>query len=145
MSRQAPVIVLEPDAQEQLQAEAKAPGTPQGRALRLRIVLAAAAGKTNQQISQELAVCVPAVRRWRGRFARTGVAGLRDRPRSGKPRTYDDAFRQRVLRTLEQPPRPATPPGMAPRSPRTWAGAPTPSGGCCAGKAFACSGSAPGA
>jgi len=48
MSRHAQVIVLEPDVQQQLQREATAPGTPQGRALRLRIVLAAAAGKTNQ-------------------------------------------------------------------------------------------------
>jgi transposase len=113
MSRRAQTIVLEPDLQEQLQREAAAPGTPQGRAVRLRIVLAAAAGKTNQQISHELQVCVPAVRQWRGRFAQAGLAGLRDRPRSGKPRTYDDAFRQRVLSTLEAPP----PPGQS-----TWDG-----------------------
>ena len=113
MSRHAQAIVLEPDVQLQLQREATAPGTAQGRVLRLRIVLGAAAGKTNQQISQELQVCVPAVRKWRGRFARTGLAGLRDRPRSGKPRRYDDAFRQRVLTTLEQPP----PPGQS-----TWDG-----------------------
>lgn len=113
MSRHAQAILLEPDLQAQLHREATAPGTPQGRALRLRIVLAAAAGQTNQQISQALEVCVPAVRQWRDRFAQQGLAGLRDRPRSGKPRTYDDAFRQRVLRTLEQPP----PPGQS-----TWDG-----------------------
>ena len=62
MSRHAQAIVLEPDVQQRLQREAAAPGTPQGRGLRLRIVLAAAAGKTNQQISQALQVCVPAVR-----------------------------------------------------------------------------------
>lgn len=62
MSRHAQAIVLSPDLQQQLQREATTPGTPQGRALRLRIVLAAAAGQTNQQISQELQVCVPAVR-----------------------------------------------------------------------------------
>ena len=113
MSRHAQAIALEPDVQPQLQREATAPGTPQGRALRLRIVLAAAAGKTNQQISEALQVSVPAVRKWRGRFAQTGLAGLRDRPRSGKPRRYDDAFRERVLTTLEQPP----PPGQS-----TWDG-----------------------
>jgi len=47
---------------------------------------------------------VPAVCRWRSCFAETGLAGLRDRPRSGKPRRSDDAFRQRVLSALEQPP-----------------------------------------
>ena len=113
MSRHAQAIVLKPEVQQQLHREAAAPGTAQGRSLRLRIVRAAAAGQTNQQISQALHVCVPAVRRWRGRFARASLAGLRDRPRSGKPRTYDDAFRQRVLTTLEQPP----PPGQS-----TWDG-----------------------
>jgi len=115
MSRHAQPITLESDAQrQQLQAEAAAPSTPQGRSLRLRIVLAAAEGKTNQQISQQLNVCVPVVRKWRGRFGRLGVAGLVDRPRSGKPRTHGEAFRQQVLSLLEEPP----PPGLS-----TWDGA----------------------
>ena len=115
MSRHAQPITLESDAQrQQLQAEAAAPSTPQGRSLRLRIVLAAAEGKTNQQISQQLNVCVPVVRKWRGRFARLGVTGLRDWPRSGKPRTHGEVFRQQVLSLLEQPP----PPGQS-----TWDGA----------------------
>ena len=115
MSRHAQSITLESDAQrQQLQAEAAAPSTPQGRSLRLRIVLAAADGKTNQQISQQLNVCVPVVRKWRGRFARLGVAGLVDRPRSGKPRTHGEAFRQQVLSLLEQPP---------PSGQSTWDGA----------------------
>ncbi len=33
-----------------------------------------------------------------------GVEGLHDRPRPGKPRTYDDSLRHRVLKTLEQSP-----------------------------------------
>jgi len=77
-------------------------------------VLAAAEGKTNQQISQQLNICVPVVRKWRGRFARLGVTGLRDWPRSGKPRTHGEVFRQQVLSLLEQPP----PPGQS-----TWDGA----------------------
>jgi transposase len=81
-------------------------GTARDRALRLRIVLATAVGKTSQQISQELERCVPADLKCRGRFARNGLAGLRDRPRSARPRRNDDAFRQRVLSTLEQPPPP---------------------------------------
>jgi transposase len=46
------------------------------------------------------------VSKWRRRFARDGLKGLRDRPRSGKPPTYDAAFRDRVLALLEQPPPP---------------------------------------
>jgi len=113
MSRHAQAIILDSDVKQQLQTQAAAPSIPQGRSLRLRIVLAAAEGKTNHQISRELKVCVPAVRQWRDRFAHAGLAGLQDRPRSGKPRTYDDAFRRQVLTTLEQPP----PPGQS-----TWDG-----------------------
>lgn len=114
MPRHAQKILLVDDLKRQLQARASAPSTPQGVSLRLRIVLRAAEGKTNDEISRELNVCVPVVRKWRGRFARSGVEGLKDQPRSGKPRTYDDAFRQRVLATLEQPP---------PAGQSTWDGA----------------------
>ena len=62
MSRHVRAIVLEPNVQQQLQREVTAPGTPHGRARRLRIVLAAATGQTNQQISQALHVGAPAVR-----------------------------------------------------------------------------------
>jgi len=114
MSRHAQEIVLDAEMKQQIQARASARTTPQGQSLRLRIVLAAAEGKTNDQIGRELQVCLPAVRKWRGRFAREGLEGLKERPRPGKPRTYDEAFRKRVLETLEQPP----PPGQS-----TWDGA----------------------
>lgn len=104
MSRHAQKIVLTDELKQQMQARVQARSTPQGQSLRIGIVLAAAQDKTNDQISRELNVSVPAVRKWRGRFARLGLAGLKDQPRSGKPRTYDETFRQRVLATLEQPP-----------------------------------------
>ncbi len=104
MSRHAQRIALTEEVKQQLGARASAPSTPQGQALRLRIILRAAEGKTNDQISQELNVCVPAVRKWRGRFACAGLASLKDKPRSGKPPKYGQDFRQRVLAALEEPP-----------------------------------------
>src|SRR5208337_4658754 len=38
------------------------------------------------------------------RLAAEGIAGLRDRPRSGKPPRYTGEFRKQVLATLEEPP-----------------------------------------
>ncbi len=76
---------------------------------RARIILASLEGKEIQQVAQELAVSVLTVGKWRKRFALWGPRGLRDQPRSGKPATYDAAFRDRVLALLEQPP----PPGMS--------------------------------
>jgi transposase len=80
------------------------PRTPQGMVRRLKVVQRACAGATNEQIAGELGLSVPAVRKWRGRFGRGGLAGLRDLPRPGKPRTYKEDFRLRVLQILEKPP-----------------------------------------
>ncbi|MDR9900966.1 IS630 family transposase [Aetokthonos hydrillicola Thurmond2011] len=73
---------------------------------RARIVLACLDGKEIQQVAKETGASIPTVSKWRARFAKSGIAGLRDRPRSGKPATYGPAFRDRVLSLLEQPPPP---------------------------------------
>jgi len=71
---------------------------------RARIILAGLEGKQIQQVARELGVSIPTVSKWRQSFALWGLKGLLDRPRSGKPVTYGDAFRNRVLALLEQPP-----------------------------------------
>ncbi len=71
---------------------------------RARIVLACLQGKEIQQVAREIGTSVPTVSKWRRRFAQSGLSGLRDRARSGKPATYDSTFRDRVLALLEQPP-----------------------------------------
>jgi transposase len=44
------------------------------------------------------------VSKWRLRFARDRLAGLADAPRSGKPKTYDEATDRRILALLDRPP-----------------------------------------
>ena len=39
----------------------------------------------------QLGVSRPTVIKWRDRFAESGIAGLDDEPRSGRPKTVDDA------------------------------------------------------
>jgi len=65
--------------------------------LRARIVLAAAAGGSNAAIARELDVHVNTVRKWRGRFAASGMDGLRDAARSGRPKTYGPAVRVAIV------------------------------------------------
>ena len=41
---------------------------------------------------------------WRGRFAREGLAGLKDRPRTGPKPKYTEGTDRRILALLDQPP-----------------------------------------
>ena len=71
---------------------------------RARMVLRCIGGEAIKEIAAELKVKPNTVITWRDRFIAQGVDGLRDRARSGKPPTYTQAFRDRVLATLEQDP-----------------------------------------
>src|SRR4051812_16809698 len=55
------------------------------RVVRARIVRDAAHGYSNAKIAVRQRVTVDTVRRWRGRYADEGLAGLADRRRSGRP------------------------------------------------------------
>ncbi len=65
--------------------------------LRAQIVLAAARGRDNARIAADLRVTVDTVRKWRGRFAGRGLAGLADLPRSGRPRRISELTRAAVV------------------------------------------------
>ena len=56
--------------------------------IRAQIVLRAGEGQTNTGIAGELGITVDTVRAWRGRFVEHGLAGLKDRPRSGRPSRF---------------------------------------------------------
>ena len=65
--------------------------------LRAQIVLAAARGRDNARIAADLRISVDTVRKWRGRFAGRGLAGLADLPRSGRPRRIGELTRAAVV------------------------------------------------
>jgi transposase len=105
MARAAVAIELSPEQEGELQRLARTPSVSNQRALRARIVLRAAEGASNTEIGKELGLSLPTVGLWRTKFAREGLLGLADRPRSGRPPTIDDEVVQRVLaKTLEPPP-----------------------------------------
>src|SRR5271169_4204311 len=104
MPRHAPVLKCTAEVESHLLATSKS-RTEEVRAVeRARIILACLEGKEIQQVARELETSVPTVSKWRKRFAQQGLAGLRDRPRPGKPPVYGSAFRDRLLALLEQPP-----------------------------------------
>jgi transposase len=64
---------------------------------RARIVLGAVEGRTAQEIAGELGCSLPTVVKWRGRYARHGIEGLRDAPRSGRPLTHGPQTRALLI------------------------------------------------
>jgi transposase len=102
-------LVLHESEREQLKAWARRHKTAQALALRSRIVLACSDGADNSAVAVKLAVTQQTVCKWRGRFLKERLDGLRDAPRSGTPRTIDDARVEAVIaKTLEGQPKNAT-------------------------------------
>jgi transposase len=87
MAREAPRIVLDPYELLDLRRLARAPSTPQGLAFRARLVLRCAHAEhpTNERVAHALGCDPDTVSKWRRRFRRQRLAGLADRPRSGRP------------------------------------------------------------
>jgi len=71
---------------------------------RAQIILKCLEGGGVGEIARHLKIRPNTVIEWRRRFEREGIKGLRDRPRSGKPKQYNAEFRNQVLKTLELPP-----------------------------------------
>jgi transposase len=71
-----------------LEATASSRTAPHVEVVRARIVLLAADGVRNIDIAERVGVCVDVASRWRKRFSQQGLIGLKDRPRSGRPRRF---------------------------------------------------------
>jgi transposase len=72
-----------------------------GLSARARIVLLAADGTANVEIAELVGVSRPTVNLWRNRYAESGVKGLQDDPKPGRPRSVD---RDAILSTTLTPP-----------------------------------------
>src|SRR3954471_11106905 len=99
-------VVQVPDAdRRELERRARDKGAPARVVERARIVLLAADEVPGKQIAQMVGCAEGTVVTWRGRYAESGLAGLEDLPRPGKPASLPEALRDRVLElTLTEPP-----------------------------------------
>ena len=104
MSRIASPIRLDSMTRNQLESLVRSPSTPQALVTRSRIVLAAAGGESNQQIAVTLKIPPITVSKWRRAFAASGLEGLQDRPRSGRPPKHGAETWQKVQRKVCQQP-----------------------------------------
>ena len=81
-------VSLAPEEYARLEALGRAHSTPQALAFRCRLILRTAAPErpSNLQVATELACERHTVGRWRQRSLASGLHGLQDAPRPGRPR-----------------------------------------------------------
>ncbi len=109
MGRRFAPLELDEAELNELTSLASRRSTAQGLAQRARIILACAAGEQSKVVAARLSIDPDTVGKWRWRFAEHRLEGLRDGPRSGTPRTIEDARIEAVIvRTLETKPPNAT-------------------------------------
>ncbi len=108
--RVAPTLSVNPDDLLTLQRWARGRSTQARLVLRAKIILAAAEGKANDVIADELQADPGLVGRWRRRFAAGGLAAIeRDAPRGGRPATVRDQIVGKIIEwTTQRKPKNAT-------------------------------------
>jgi transposase len=89
MSRRSPFLIeLTPEERSELERRARRQTATRREVFRAQVVVLAADGLGNDEIAERLGTVRTTVSRWRKRFFEDRAAGLRDRPRSGRPRTF---------------------------------------------------------
>jgi transposase len=107
--RPTPVIELSEAERETLQRWVRRHSSSQALALRARLVLGCAEGRTNGEMAAVAGVAPATVSKWRRRFALGRLEGLCDAPRPGAERTVaDETIEAVVVDTLESAPPDAT-------------------------------------
>ena len=109
MGRPKAELVLSDDERAQLERWARRPKSSQALALRCRIVLACADGRTNLQVAADLGCSAVTVGKWRARFVEHRLDGLSDEERPGRPTSITaEQVEDVVVATLESTPANAT-------------------------------------
>ena len=89
MPRRSPyTIVLRQEERRKLEARAAQYTLPYFQVVRARMILHAAEGLSNDQIAERLDTRREVVSLWRKRFFEERLAGLEERARPGRPRSF---------------------------------------------------------
>jgi len=103
MAYTSTAVSLSADERSVLEKNVRAARTEQRLAFRSRIVLLAAGHMGTNAIAAQMQTTPATVSKWRVRFARLGLEGLVDAPRSGAPGRYSEATERRILAQLDEP------------------------------------------
>ena len=104
MANHSRPIVLEAAARAELERLQRAPSVPAGLSRRARVVLLLAEHRPGVEVARMTGYTTVQISRLRRRFATEGLAGLDDKPRSGRPPVITSRKRAQVVaRTLRPP------------------------------------------
>lgn len=105
MPRVAVLVHCEPAVQRELERLSRSRSEEARLVERAQIILACLSGKRNDEVAAEFDTQPGTVGTWRKRFAVQGIAGLYDKPRSGKPPKYPATeLKLRIIAKLEEKP-----------------------------------------
>jgi putative transposase len=107
--RIAPAVSFTDEERKQLESYVRSRSLPSGLSTRFRIILLAADGFGNKEISEKVGLSRVSVGKWRTRYAEKGLEGLHDELRPGRPRSISDEKVAELLhKALETRPEGAT-------------------------------------
>ena len=101
---EAAVVKLSGDERRELEDFARSRKASHQMVFRSKIVLKAAEGLSNEEIAQRLGTRRATVSQWRRRFVDLRMEGLKDLPRPGAKKIYDDETDKRILAILDTAP-----------------------------------------
>lgn len=104
MARPIRGLEMDSDQRQELESLVRASTTPQRTVQRARIVLACAAGHSQQEAARQVGVRRRIVTKWCGRFRRLGLAGLADAGGRGRKASLPEDRRAMILTQATQPP-----------------------------------------
>ena len=104
MGRKAQSIQCDNQTRAELERISKSLSAEIRLVRRARMVLGCLDGKRIIDVASELGEREGVIIKWRNRFNTNGIAGLFDAARSGKPVTYDEKWKEAVLKKLEEKP-----------------------------------------
>ena len=107
----AHAVSLTAEEQIHLESPARRATSAARDVFRAKVILRAAGGASNEEIAEGLHTRTATVGKWRNRFLKDGLGGLRDAARSGKPAIYDKRSEKRILAQLDEPAPKAMPGG----------------------------------
>jgi len=97
MAAHAKQIEIAPEDRPVLERWAGARAAERRLVDRARIVLLAGEGRPAAEIAERVGCGLETAKRWRRRYERQGLDGLRDLPKSGRPLTHDQEARARLI------------------------------------------------